>query len=91
MWRQEGKSEVNNKSSPKLYYLYRRHCWEDSPGLSSGYTQDLEVPKTQGYKITLLHQLWDLSHLLSPMKLALTPNQSDYTGLYCQTVGGQWN
>ena len=41
--------------------------------------------------VALLHKLRELSHLLRLMKLALAPKQSDYTGLYCRTVGGQWN
>ena len=41
--------------------------------------------------IALLHKLRELPHLLRPMKYALAPEQSDNTGLYCCTVGGQWN
>ena len=44
-----------------------------------------------GFCLALLHKLRDLSHLLRPMNLALAPKQSDYTGLHCRTVGGQWN
>ena len=39
----------------------------------------------------LLPELRELSHLLRKMKLTLAQKQSDYTGPYCQTVGGQWN
>ena len=39
----------------------------------------------------LLRELRELSHLLRPMKFALAPKQSDFTGLQCRTVGGQWN
>ena len=69
---------------------WRKKTSVKSPTVSSHHSKSF-LPDSLPLLSKLLHEIRILSHLLRLMELALAPKQSEYKGLYCWTVGGQWN